>query len=328
MVVWRIFFLSCTLATAQSWQVQESGTTASLRGIHAVSDRVAWASGTKGTILRTVDGGATWQSVNPVGVADLDFRDIEAVNERVAFAMSAGEGRSSRIYKTTDGGVTWTMLRANGAEGFWDSIAMWDATHGVVMGDPVDGKFTILTMIDGLTWTVQDGPKAEKGEAAFAASGTALVARGTREAWFATGGVTGGRVFHSDDAGKTWTVVRTPLKPGNEGAGIFSLAFNGSRGVAVGGDYMKAGEAGGNVAISSDGGAKWIVPSSAPRGYRSGVANVAGKWIAVGTAGSDISMDDGRTWRGFDDGSFNALSVAGDSCWAVGPAGRIARFLF
>ena len=142
---------------------------------------MAWASGTKGTVLRTTDG-VTWQSANPPGVADLDFRDIEALSDRIAFAMSAGEGRASRLYKTADGGASWTLLRANGAEGFWDSLAMWDATHGILMGDPVDGRFTILTTSDGATWVAQEGPKAEKGEAAFAASGTALVVRGTREA--------------------------------------------------------------------------------------------------------------------------------------------------
>jgi photosystem II stability/assembly factor-like uncharacterized protein len=326
MVVWKIFLFTCSVAVAQTWQMQESGTTASLRGISAVSDRIAWASGAKGTILRTVDGGSTWRNVNPVGVADLDFRDIEAINERVAFAMSAGDGRLSRIYKTTDGGATWALLRANGAEGFWDSFAMWDATHGILMGDPVDGRFAILTTSDGLTWTAQEGPKAEKDEAAFAASGTSLVARGTREAWFATGGVTGGRVFHSGDAGKTWSVARTPLKPANSGAGIFSLAFAGARGVAVGGDYTKPRETPGNIAIHD--GSKWIVAEVAPGGYRSAVALFGDKWIAAGTSGSDISTDDGRTWRAFDEGAFNALSVAGDTCWSVGPEGRIARLLF
>jgi hypothetical protein len=40
------------------WQVQESGTTAGLRGIDSVDGTVAWASGSGGTVLRTIDGGA------------------------------------------------------------------------------------------------------------------------------------------------------------------------------------------------------------------------------------------------------------------------------
>ena len=72
------------LATAQAgaptydWQLTPTGSTARLRGLSAVSQNVAWASGSGGTVLRTVDGGATWESVGPPGTATLQFRDIEA----------------------------------------------------------------------------------------------------------------------------------------------------------------------------------------------------------------------------------------------------------
>src|SRR4051794_22503429 len=45
-----------------SWTPQSSGVTVRLRGVSAVDDRVAWASGDKGTFLRTIDGGKTWTS--------------------------------------------------------------------------------------------------------------------------------------------------------------------------------------------------------------------------------------------------------------------------
>jgi photosystem II stability/assembly factor-like uncharacterized protein len=310
--------------------MQTSATAVSLRGVSAVSDKIAWASGAKGTVLRTVDGGASWEGIGPPNVSDLDFRDIEAVNDRIAFAMSSGEGRASRIYKTTDGGMSWTMLRTNqDPAGFWDSIAMWDATHGILLGDPVNGRFTILVTSDGVAWTTVEGPKSEKGEAAFAASGTALIVRGTRDAWFATGGDGGGRIFHSEDAGKTWTAVRTPLKASSDGSGIFSVAPSAARMIAVGGNYMKPEESQSNIAISEEG--KWIVPPSRPRGYRSAVAYLPARkaWIVVGTSGSDISFDDGHAWHGFDDGGFNSVSVTADGAvWAVGPDGRIAKLLF
>ncbi|MEO5924411.1 MAG: oxidoreductase [Bryobacteraceae bacterium] len=318
--MWRIFLLTCTIAVGQSWHLKNSGTTATLRGVSVVNDKVIWISGSKGTIIRTVDGAVSVQNVSPKGVADLDFRDIEGISDSTAFAMSSGEGRSSRIYKTTDGGANWTMLQANGAEGFWDAFGMWDATHGILMGDPVDGKFTILTTSDGTSWTPQEGPKAEKDEAAFAGGGSALVVQGTREAWFVTGGLGGGRVLHSVDSGKTWTAVRV-VKPAAETAGLYSLAFNGKRAVAVGGDYTKASDTAVNIALSADG-VKWTVPQGKPLGYRSAVVNVGAKWLAVGMTGSDLSSDNGATWKGFDEGAFNGVSVKGTTCWAVGPAGR------
>lgn len=326
----RLLLFACVIASAQTWEMQESGTTVSLRGIDAVNSQVAWASGAKGTILRTTDGGSHWENVSPAGAADLDFRDIEGIADRIAFAMSAGEGRASRLYKTTDGGTTWTLLRTNqDPAGFWDAIGMWDATHGILMGDPVNGRFTILVTNDGVTWNQIEGPKAEKKEAAFAASGTALIVRGTREAWFGTGGPGGGRVFHSNDAGRSWTATRTPLRPSADGSGIFSLALSSNSILAVGGDYTKPHENASNIAVSQAN--KWSLPASAPRGYRSAVAYLPQResWIAVGTSGSDICTGDARMWQGFDDGPFNSLSVASDGAvWAVGPEGRIARLTF
>jgi photosystem II stability/assembly factor-like uncharacterized protein len=182
-----------------------------------------------------------------------------------------------------------------------------------------------------VSWSAQPGPRAEKGEAAFAASGTALVAHGARQAWFVTGGPGGGRVFRTEDAGKTWAVSRTPVRPGAASAGLFSIAFAGDRGVAVGGDYAQPDAARGHVVLSANLGVSWEAPTGAPRGYRSAVAYVPQRrvWIAVGASGADISEDGGRTWRGFDDGAWNAVSVAADGAvWAVGPHGRIARLLF
>ena len=65
-----------------SWQLTPTGSTARLRGLSAVSERVAWASGSGGTVLRTVNRGATWQNVSPPDTAALQFRDIEAFDRR------------------------------------------------------------------------------------------------------------------------------------------------------------------------------------------------------------------------------------------------------
>ena len=217
-----VVFLACCCAFGQTWQTQESGTTASLRGLSVVDDSVVWASGSTGTVMRTVDQGATWTSIGPAGAADVDFRDIQAFSATEAIAMSAGEGRLSRLYKTTDGGATWTLLKSNGPQGFWDAFGMWDATHGILLGDPVDGRFTILATSDGRTWNALEGPKAEKGEAAFAASGTALITRGTREAWFATGGTGGGRIIGSSDRIGGYPASR-PLEPKDLAATMLHL---------------------------------------------------------------------------------------------------------
>ncbi len=271
----------------------------------------------------------TWRDVAPRGTADLDFRDIEVIDDRTAFLMSSGEGPQSRIYKTTDGGASWLLLATNlEPKGFWDCMGFWDATHGIIVGDPVpggDGRFTILTTSDGATWQNLKGPSANKGEGAFAASGTCVFTRGTREAWFGTGGVGGARVFHTEDGGKTWSVAKTPIRHDSASAGIFSLAFSDSlHGVAVGGDSMQPEDAVGNYAITADGGKSWIAPSGAqPAGYRSAVTcRDSGFCVATGTSGSDFSSDDGKSWKEFSKEGYNAIGA-----FAVGTNGRIATLL-
>jgi photosystem II stability/assembly factor-like uncharacterized protein len=318
---------------AQTWINHQSGVMASLRGVSSASDRVIWASGSDGAYLVTTDGGATWRAATVPGAEALDFRDVHAVDARTAYLLASGPGEKSRIYKTVDSGAHWTLQSTNpDPKGFFDALAFWDARRGIVLGDPVEGHFVILTTVDGGEhWMRQRTPPALPNEGAFAASGTCLIVRGRYYAWFATGGPGGARVFHSEDGGRTWSVAQTPVRNDSAGAGIFSLAFSDSRhGLAVGGDYTKPTDAQHNIAVTSNGGRTWIEPSqSHPNGYRSAVAFVRDEkiWIAVGTTGSDISYDDGKSWKLLDTGAFNAISfVSSKSGWAVGPSGRLAEF--
>jgi photosystem II stability/assembly factor-like uncharacterized protein len=315
--------LFAAAAWAQSWTPQVSHSTASLRGLSTVSDRVAWASGTGGTYLLTTDGGARWTAGKVPDAEKFDFRDVHAVDERTAWLMSAGTGDLSRIYRTSDGGAHWTLQFVNpDPTGFFDAIAFWDAQRGIAIGDPVRGHFVILETADGgAHWVKRAGPEAVAGEGAFPASGTCLIATGYRDAWFVTGGA---RVFHSPNRGTTWTAAQTPIRHDSASAGGFSLAFLGpSRGVAVGGDYANPKADEHNIAVTSDG-RTWTEPASRPSGFRSAVVYVPSlhAWLAVGTSGSDISPDDGQTWKRFDEAAYNAVAFP----FAVGPKGTVARF--
>ena len=327
-----VLILLASATHAQTWVPHASGTTASMRGVSAVNAKVAWASGTNGTYLKTTDGGETWSVAVVPGAGKLDFRAVHAVDSNTAYLLSIGEGDKSRIYKTTDGGSHWTLQLTNpDPKGFFDAIAFWNPLHGIAVGDPVDGHFVIFTTSDGgVHWVRQRTPPALPNEGTFAASNSCLTARGAEEAWFATGGPGAARVFHSKDGGRKWTVATTPIRNDGASAGVFSLAFaDALHGVAVGGDYSKAEDASHNIAVTSDGGATWTEPAGThPHGFRSAVAFVPerGIWIATGTSGSDVSTDGGKNWKQFDTGAFNAISFVKGSGWAVGPQGRLAKF--
>ncbi len=325
-------------AATPSWQPQSSGTTERLRAVSVVNERAAWASGNKGTVTRTTDGGATW-TVLPVAGADaLDFRDIEAFDANRAYILSIGAGDKSRIYKTTDGGKTWDLQFTNpDPKAFYDAIAFWDPDSGLAMGDPVGGHFTVIRTTDGgKTWTPippANTPPALDGDGAFAASGTCLVTQGARNAWFGSGGAARARVYRSTDQGLTWQVSDTPLAMGTSSAGVFSIAFaDALHGVIVGGDYRKEQEPSDNIARSEDGGKTWTLDGvSRLRGFRSAVAYVPGSkgrsLIAAGPAGTDRSVDGGMTWTPIGDPGFHALGITpdGKAAWGVGEKGLIAR---
>lgn len=334
-----LIVITAVVAEQLAWQPQASPTTERLRGVSAVSAAVAWASGNNGTVIRTVDGGRSWERLPVAGAGTLDFRDIEAFDAKTAYALGIGPGDRSRIYKTTDGGASWLLQFTNpDPKAFYDAIAFWDRDNGLAIGDPVDGRFTVVrTSNGGATWVRLDPagmPPALQGDGAFAASGTILVTSGRTDAWFGTGGGARSRVFHSRDRGATWSVAETPIAAGTSSSGVFSIAFSqGARGVAVGGDYRKEREPGDNIALTTDAGSTWSLPGPARlRSFRSGVAYVPGAKaqtvVAVGPAGSDISRDGGRTWSPLGDEGFHALSIAPDGyAWAVGENGAVSRLV-
>jgi hypothetical protein len=335
------------------WQREQSGTTAGLRGIHAVGAGIAWASGTDGVVLRTEDGGYEWQQCAiPPGAAKLDFRGVWAWDARNAIVMSSGPGDQSRVYRTGDGCITWTLAFANpDATGFFDDIQFLDKEHGFLLGDPVplgpqssQKVFALFKSEDGgahwIRLAQQNSAGQNRGTAlaaehlsAFAASNTSLFVQ-EDTSWFGVGGPGGSYIVRGSKSAAQGqdskmlgiSLIPVPLASGTDSSGVFSLAFRDqSHGIAVGGDFQKPDQRPGTAAYSADGGRMWSLPQVPPHGYRSAVAWDAqtAAWIAVGTNGSDISYDDGRTWQKLDEGNWNALSLP----WVVGPKGRIAKLV-
>lgn len=319
------------------WAMKDTGSTARFRGLAAVSRSTAWLAGSRGTVLRTVDGGRSWQDVSPPGaVAEgLELRDVEAFDARRAVALSIGEGEASRVLRTEDGGATWTeTFRNPDPRAFYDCLTFFDSRHGLAMSDPVDGRFRILSTDDGgRSWRVLPDagmPAALPGEAGFAASGQCLVSAGPRDVWLATGGGATARVLHSSDRGLSWRVAESTVPAGDPARGVFALAFrNRTQGLAVGGDYRTGQASPQAAAVSGDGGRTWRQAATPPPAYRSGVAwfpHSRGTALAVGPTGTDVTVDGGRTWRPLATGSFDTIDCAPDaSCWAAGEKGRAAR---
>jgi len=256
--------LAATAAKTQTltWAPQSSGTTASLRGIVSIDSKIAWASGSAGTVLKTTDGGAHWaQCAVPPDAEKLDFRGVQAADANHAIVMSSGPGEQSRLYKTDDGCKTWKLLFKNpdSPEGFFDSFfADWTAGErnaagdpantptwtGSLLGDPVHGTFVVFDTPDsGGTWVARKSPDLALNGVdlgGFAASNSLFPADqdGAHTPHiFASGGKGGAVVWIETNAGTSvgmaspstmtlshWSRVVVPLAGGNESSGIFSIA--------------------------------------------------------------------------------------------------------
>ena len=332
---------------ALSWTMQESGTTAGLRGIYSVDGQVAWASGTEGTVLRTTDGGQHWiRCATPDAATDgatLDFRGIQAWDAQTAIVMASGPGEKSRLYKTVDGCRTWELVFKNpdAPDGFFDSFWMLPQYDvGIVLGDPVRRQVTILeTQDSGKTWQKDSAKQLRIGNEAiggFAASNQLLEqVRSGYMYGFVVGGKDGAWFYSRVSRFNHWERRSIPISSENESSGPFAMGYawnprtcsdcirESPFAVIVGGDYTKANESKRTAAYSLDGGLHWTAAATPPHGYRSTVQYSADlkAWITAGTNGSDISHDDGKTWQPIDDGNWNALSLP----FLVGPKGRIAR---
>lgn len=265
---------SATLAFAQENEKihhpkltpQKSGTTQLLIAVSPVNSRIVWAAGTGGTYVITTDGGENWKAAVVPGAENLQFRDVYAVSDKIAYLLSIGTNTTDfRIYKTIDGGATWKIEFTNETmNAFYDCFAFWTRRRGIAHSDSVDGIFPDIRTTNGRTWhsIAANMPPALPGEASFAASGTCVATEGERNAWIATGGSTVARILATRDGGDTWEAYNTPLVSSPSAGGI-SVAFRDAwHGILGGGDL--ASNASAETATSDDGGQTWTLTNKPP----------------------------------------------------------------
>jgi photosystem II stability/assembly factor-like uncharacterized protein len=345
--------LFSSVAIHAQFTLQTSNTTASLRGVANVDGRIAWASGTAGTVLRTQDGGSHWVVCStPPGAEKLDFRGIQAFDAQTAIVMSSGKGEMSRLYKTTDGCATWQPLFTNpdAPEGFFDAMYFTSREEGWLLGDPVRNSFFLASTSDGgASWTRSNSPDlSQPGRSigAFAASNQSFALSPSGPVFGGGGGYLYRGTWPGCSQSQSYNQpelcldrllfdrIHLPLQADGAAAGIFAIAATADAMVAVGGDYTQPANAARTAATSLDAGQTWHAAVEPPHGYRSTVAYDAATmtWITAGPNGTDVSVDQGIHWKPLlpdrargdqrdADRNWNALSLP----FVVGPNGRIGR---
>lgn len=328
-------FFACNLARTQTKLPQikllHQGTGTSLRGLSVVNDRVLWVSGSNGTIGKSTDGGDTWKWLAVKGFEKRDFRDIEAFDATTAVIIAVDT--PAAILRTIDGGATWKLVYQNKTPGmFLDALEFWNDQAGIVVGDPVNGRFFIARTFDGGEhWKEipeQYKPVADSGEACFAASGTNVRVLDRDEAIFVSGGLKS-RAFIRDQA------ISLPIMQGNATTGANSIAVmdwarlkGGTTMIVVGGDFNADSSALQNCFYSTNRGQTWTAPKTPPHGYRSCVEYLSKKQvITCGITGVDYSFDGGRNWKLISSEGFHVCRIAkrGAAIFLAGANGRIGK---
>lgn len=320
-----------SLDRPKGWELKQTPTDASLRGLSVLTNNIIWASGSKGTWLRSLDGGESWDMGIVAGMDSVDFRDIVAFDASTAVIMSSGQ--PAVIYKTTDGGANWELKYQGPENAFLDGMT-FVGDKGYAIGDEVSGRWMVLMTKDqGNSWQwLETSPTAPRGAGSFAASGSSIIAD-QKNIWFVGAGIHSA-IYHSSDGGVRWSKSDLPFSEMKASAGVFSLfKLNEYKLIGVGGDYLEADRIEQNIVTSEDGGKSWSTAVvTPPSGYRSGVVYYPFQhWlIAVGPNGSDFSKDAGENYERISNEGFHAVKLCRSfkNVWASGSGGKVARLDF
>lgn len=323
-----VVFLFSTVDIYSQWVAQTSGTTVRLRQIRAVDDAVVWACGASGVVLRTINGGMTWEVKTPTNASVTNYA-IDALDSLTAWVTgTVGGSANFTIWKTTDGGMSWTAQYNNPA-GFSDGIRFFNANDGVCFADPDPWPSTyweiLVTTNGGNTWTrvpASNIPPADSANGEYGTAGSIDVVGNT--VWFSayySGSANPTKVYKSTDKGNTWTVSGFNQAQGFAGSSFVAFA-DANNGVAVCLD--------GTTAKTTDGGSTWAVTPVTGAAFRF-VVNVPNRnvYLAVGSSGTSWYSEDGVSWNSLTTGTTQTLygvDATFNNAWACGNGGTILKF--
>ncbi|MHB1006419.1 MAG: WD40/YVTN/BNR-like repeat-containing protein [Chloroflexota bacterium] len=190
------------------------------------------SAGGYGSILRSVDGGATWETTytvqSPMGPAPLTAIVSRPDRPATVYAAHAVYHGGS-ILRSDDGGRTWQPLPLPSPPlTFPSALAVSAAEPGVLyaafQGPVGSGARVFRTTDDGATWT-ERGADLPVG----AGSGVHLIAHPTASGTLALSLIADpqGGIYRSDDAGQSWARDERTNTPALEHVSALAFGANG-----------------------------------------------------------------------------------------------------
>jgi photosystem II stability/assembly factor-like uncharacterized protein len=137
------WFMITPAATAQVWQLTESGSMERLNNIFFADSMHGWAVGNNSTILATSNGGLIWQRQTLTDSART-LQSVVFIDSLVGWVVG-----TSVIVHTTDGGTSWVSEEFNSM--LYD-VSFSNRKKGYIVGG-FNNTITILVTTDGgSTW--------------------------------------------------------------------------------------------------------------------------------------------------------------------------------
>lgn len=277
--------------------------------IRFIDTRVGWVTGlvtgTESAVLRTVDGGSTWQQTLRVPAAPGNFPPLglQAIDGQVAWALiPTCDGCTAELRGTVDGGRTWTAL----ANGHIAAMRFATATRGwIAVSDSYPNFYLEVTNDGGRSWSV--GAHLTSGTVVGLDAATSLTAWAlVRDGAYCTATTcTRYELVRTIDGGVTWQSMGNP-KPASgtcTGGQLDGPLFaSPARGWLVENTGAGGAMASTGLLQSDDGGATWRCHSVPSQTDAVSAADPAHLWVTSGHAGSEAvsvysSDDAGLTWR-------------------------------
>jgi len=314
-LIYTLVILAFVSSVSAQWSEQTSGVTTILYSVSAVDNSVVWICGAGGKVLRSTNGGTTWNLTTSPNAA-LDLYNIWGVDANIAFVT--GSNTTAYVYKTVNGGANWTLVFSQ-VGGFMNVILKVGVVNTyVIMGDPVGGRWSLfMTENSGTTWDSTGLYIPQAGtETGYNNSGIAIVSGMNEYVYIGTNNT---RIYKWVN-GNTWTAQPTPGQANN-----LSIIF----------PAENIGVAGGSTSLlyTTNGGTLWsnysgILGSGSINGLATGYA--AG--VLFYTRGSSIynTTNGGFNWAiaTTQTGTYNHLIKArtGYNLWAIRSNGGISKF--
>ncbi len=231
-------------------------------GIAVPDDKVIWAVGRGGKVVRSEDAGAHWISQKTPSRQSL--QSLIAWDARRAFAV----GNQMTVLHTEDGGKKWSALAGFAQAGEVQKLIR--ARSGAGGNAWIVGEMgSIFATADyGQTW-VRLGKREDLAWNDIAAHG----------AWLTVVGEFG-HIRLSEDGGANWKEVASPVK-----SSLCAVMYRDERnGVAVGLE--------GVILVTKDGGRTWSKVASGTAEHLYDVAWTGQRWVAVGDQGLILTAED------------------------------------